>query len=63
MIEDRLSSARCSPAVVPGDETKHGIVELRGVGLGCAMAAARELDQRGVGDEARKLAAKIPSNS
>ena len=49
----------CSPAFVSGDEAEHGVVELCGVGLRCAMAAARELDQRGIGDEARKLAAEI----
>ena len=44
---------------MPGDEAKHGIVELCGVGLRCAMTAAREFDQRGLGDEPRKLAAEI----
>ena len=44
---------------MPGDEAEHGIVELCGIGLGCAMAAAREFDQRSIGNEARKLPAEI----
>jgi hypothetical protein len=58
-IEDRLSRDRRSSVFVPGNEAEHGIVELCGVGFGCAMAAVCELDQRRLGDEPRQLAAEI----